>query len=234
MVRRPPPWALVKELGARGQMRRLALAAPRLQRAPRGDGGPVLLVAGFGSTAPSLLPLQTWLRSLGHDAHTAELGAVGRDLPAEVSALCEQAAERADSSGRGLALVGWSLGGVVAREAARESGVLIRRVVTFGAPTMGGPAAMALAAFYGEARLAEIESWLDARRHDPILVPLTTIWSARDGVVADEARHDELTPSADHVEVHSAHVAMALDPDVWLVIADRLASDGRAIDSYVG
>ena len=233
MVRRPPPWALVKELGARGQVRRLAMAAPRLSQAPRGAGGPVLLVAGFGATAPSLLPLQTWLRSLGNDAHTAELGVVGRALPGEVDALRDQAAAQVGSAGR-PSLVGWSLGGVVAREAAREAGSSIRRVITFGAPTVGGPAAMALAAFYGEERLAALEAWLDRRRHDPILVPLTTIWSARDGVVADEARHDELTPSADHVEVRSAHLAMAMDPDVWWVSAERLASGGREVDSPVG
>ncbi|MEM9037187.1 MAG: hypothetical protein AAGD18_21530 [Actinomycetota bacterium] len=233
MVQKPPPWALVKELGARGQVRRLAMAAPRLQRAPRGDG-PVLLVAGFGSTAPSLVPLQTYLRSLGHDAHTAELGSVGRDLPAEVDALSEQISAQAASAGGEPAIVGWSLGGVVVREAAREVGMLIRRAITFGTPTQGGPSAMALAAFYGEARLAEIEAWLDLRRHDPIRVPLTTIWSAMDGVVAEYARHDDLTPSVDHVEVQSTHLAMALDPDVWLVIADRLARGGRSADVAVG
>ena len=60
-------------------------------------------------------------------------------------------------------------------------------------------------------------------------MPLTVIYSRRDGIVAWQACIDHASPDAEHVEVSSRHLGMGVDPDVWAVVADRLARrTGRA------
>ena len=65
----------------------------------------------------------------------------------------------------------------------------------------------------------------------PIRVPLTVLFSHRDGVVAWQACIDRATPGAEHVEVSSTHIGMGVDPDVWAVVADRLAPPPRVVAS---
>jgi hypothetical protein len=62
---------------------------------------------------------------------------------------------------------------------------------------------------------------LDAE--SPIRVPLTVVFTRRDGIVSWEACIDHFSPRAEHVEVSSTHVGMGVDPDVWTLVADRLA-----------
>jgi pimeloyl-ACP methyl ester carboxylesterase len=132
----------------------------------------------------------------------------------------------AEESGRPVSLVGWSLGGVIAREVARRRPELVRRVIPYGPPVVGGPTYTAVAGTYThEVRehASRIADELDAQR--PIKVPLTVIYSRRDGIVAWPACLDRTSPDVEHVEVRSTHVGMGVDPDVWAVVAERLARE---------
>ena len=140
---------------------RLVVRSPTLRSLPRGDGGPVLLVPGFGATDASLLPLRRLLTSLGHDARPIRLGRMGDDIRALADRTIARAIDVHDETGRRPALVGWSIGGVVSREAARDRPDMIRRVVTFGSPTVGGPSYTALAGRYKPAELAAIRAEID-------------------------------------------------------------------------
>jgi hypothetical protein len=55
-------------------------------------------------------------------------------------------------------------------------------------------------------------------------VPITAMFTRRGGIVSWRACIDRTSPEVRHVEVSSTHISMGLDPDVWRVIADRLAS----------
>lgn len=202
---------------------RLALRAPTLGRLPRGDGGPVVCVTGFGAGDLSLSPLRALLRRLGHDAVASGLGRVDDDVDGQTEAVAGRVADLAESAGRPVALVGWSIGGVVCREVARERPDVVRRVVTFGTPVEGGPSYTALAFRYPESYLAEIRAEIEARRSRPIQVPVTAIWSPNDGIVTPEACLDHDTLDVENVRVSSTHVGMGIDPDVWRIVADRLA-----------
>jgi hypothetical protein len=57
----------------------------------------------------------------------------------------------------------------------------------------------------------------------PISVPITAIFTRRDGIVSWRACIDRTSPEVRHVEVFSTHIRMGFDPDVWRVIAERLA-----------
>ena len=63
----------------------------------------------------------------------------------------------------------------------------------------------------------------ESRPSIPVPVPLTIIFSRRDGIVAWQACLDHTSPEAEHVEVASTHIGMGIDPDVWAVVAERLA-----------
>lgn len=202
---------------------RLALALPTMGGLPRGDGSPVVLVPGFGAGDSSFVPMRLLLRHLGHDVRSAGLGRTGDDVLALAGRLRSLAAALTEKTGRIPALVGWSIGGVVAREAARDAPEVVRRVVTMGTPVAGGPSYTALAALYSEARRAAIRTDIAERRRIPIRVPVTAIWSPNDGVVTPAACLDD-ADEVEHVRVDSTHLGMGVDPVVWRVVAERLAA----------
>ena len=94
-------------------------------------------------------------------------------------------------------------------------------------PVVGGPNYTAVAGAYThEVRehVTRVTAELDAQR--PIKMPLTVIYSRRDGIVAWRACIDRVSPDAEHVEVRSTHIGMGVDPDVWAVVAERLHRPG--------
>ncbi|MEM8905041.1 MAG: alpha/beta fold hydrolase [Actinomycetota bacterium] len=223
-LRPPPRWAIVRELRAGQELLRLGARTPTLRRTRRGDGGPVVVVPGFGATDLSLLPLRRFLAGRGHAVSAGGFGRMDDDVETNAEQLAERVDRIARRTGRTVGLVGWSIGGVVAREAARDRPDLVRHVVTFGTPVEGGPAYTSLARTYSADRLAEIGELVEERYRTPIEVPVTAIWSRRDGIVSADACIDRRSPEVEHVEVASSHLGMGLDPDVWAVTADRLAT----------
>lgn len=120
--------------------------------------------------------------------------------------------ELAARYGRRISLVGWSLGGIYARELAREYPSLVRQVVTLGSPfgAENGPDG------YDGAERA-------ARRRTAPPVPCTAIYSKSDGVVSWEACREADGPQTENIEVTATHLGMGVNPLVLWAIADRLA-----------
>jgi pimeloyl-ACP methyl ester carboxylesterase len=216
--------------GLRGEWRvglevaRLVAATPTLGRAPRGEGAPAVLVPGWRAPPASMIPLRNYLRFLGHDARDWELGVNEGRPERDAPRLAEQVERIASVVGRPVTLVGWSLGGTIARETARQAPAAIAQVITYGTPVVGGPTHTIGARSYGpeeSARISALIEELDAA--SPISVPITAIYTRRDGIVSWRACIDRTSPEVRHVEVSSTHISMGFDPDVWRVLADRLA-----------
>lgn len=230
----PPPVAptdptgLWRELRAAWQWARLLRRAPHLigrSDEPR----TVVLIPGWQAPQISMSPLRRYLRSRGHDARHWGLGVNRGNPERDVLMLLPQLQRLAHATGRPVSLVGWSLGGVIAREAARERPDVVDRVITYGTPTVGGPTYTLAAEAWGEAecaRIADMSAERDLRK--PIRVPVTAIFSRRDRVVAWPACLDRANPQVDHVEVGSSHVGLGLDPDVWTVVVEALERGGSA------
>ena len=220
-----PPSALQRsrEVLVGRDIARLLWRAPSLRNLPRGNGGTVVCVTGFGAGDVSLAPLRRLLRHLGHDSRPGGLGRVGDDVEALTVRLGEQVSDLADRGGAPVAMVGWSIGGVLSREVARRYPHAVRRVFTFGTPVEGGPSYTALAARYSEQQLAEICDEIERWRRIAITAPVTAIWSRNDGIVTPAACIDRDTPDVEHVEVDATHLGMGYDPNVWTIVADRLA-----------
>ncbi|UJA21831.1 alpha/beta hydrolase [Thermoleophilia bacterium SCSIO 60948] len=207
------------------QLPRLLAASPRLLAAPRGDGRVVIDVPGWRAPESSGAPIRTYLRYLGHDSRGWGIGTNTGAVRRDVARLADRVAELADEFGRKVALVGWSLGGVISREIARTHPEAVHRVITYGSPIIGGPSFTAAAASYSAAETEQAtreSARLDSE--SPISVPVTAIFTRRDGVVDWRACIDRSNPRVEHIEVDSTHIGLGVDPDVWRVVAERLAA----------
>lgn len=228
-----PPGLHLQWLEARVGAEAMALVTqlPLLQlRAPRGHGEPVLVLPGFMADDRS-----TWLlrRFIGRIGYRVEAWGRGRNdgrmldhVPgtlAHVKAMYER-------TGQPVNLVGWSRGGTLAREVARElgddQGAMIRQVITLGSPVRGGPSASSiswLAVRQTGMSREQMNALLKERARVPITVPITALYSRTDGVVAWRASIDEQSPDVEHVEVRGSHVGLGCNVEVFREVARRLA-----------
>jgi pimeloyl-ACP methyl ester carboxylesterase len=203
---------------------RLLARGPQLARVPRGDGGPVIDIPGWKAPEASMAPLRAYLRAAGHDARGWGLGVNTGNPERDSEILAERVLARQEQTGRRVALVGWSLGGTIARETARTVPHAVSRVITYGTPAIGGPTYTLGARAYGPSEAARIRQLItDLDRERPIRVPITAIFTRRDRVVSWPACIDRTSPDVEHVEVRSTHAGMGLDPEVWQIVATRLA-----------
>src|ERR1700710_2738021 len=124
------------------------LLSPLLMSAPRGDGHPVLVLPGFLASDLSTAPLRRYLRELGYDTHGWQMGRNTGGLARMRAALSERLAEIHAATGRKGSLVGWSLGGVYARDLALQVPGVVRSVVTLGSPFAGDVRATNARSFY--------------------------------------------------------------------------------------
>jgi pimeloyl-ACP methyl ester carboxylesterase len=221
----PPPGRLAWEALSPLQLARLALRAHSLGKLPRGDA-PVIVLPGFRADDLSTLPLRWFLRRLGHEVEGWGLGINRGDVPSLMPRVVEAVGDFAERRGRRVHLIGQSLGGVLAREAARDRPDAVAQVVTLGTPVVGGPSYTIFAGAYSPQTRAAIDAAIERRERVPIRVPLTAVYSRRDGIVSWEACIDRHNGHAKHVEVTSSHLAMGLDPVVWRLAA-TLVADAR-------
>jgi hypothetical protein len=220
----PTRRALGDEWRAGIQLPRLIARTPRLALAPRGDGGPVVLVPGWRAPEASMAPLRSYLRFLGHDAVHWGFGTNHGDPARDGERLAGRVRDLAAEHQRPVALVGGSLGGTVSRECARDTPGSVRHVVTYGTPAIGGPAYTIAASGYEPGTAEGIARRVEELDRDrPITVPMTVIFTRRDGIVSWGACIDRTSPQARHVEVRSTHLSLGVDPDVWLTVARALA-----------
>jgi len=225
----PTPWMVLRELALPLDVARLWFGWPRLLWAPRGNGQPVLLLPGYGGTDASTLAIRTFLRLLGYEPEGWGLGTNTGDVKRILPTVVARTAAAYQRTGQRVRLVGWSLGGVIAREVARERPDLVERVITFGSPIVGGPKYTFVGWRYAERGhdLDAIEAAIDERNRTPITVPITAIYSRGDGIVMWHACIDRLSPQVEHVEVRATHIGLGIHPHVYRVVADRLARTRR-------
>jgi pimeloyl-ACP methyl ester carboxylesterase len=190
----------------------------------------VIVLPGFGADDLSTVPLRTFLRRLGHEVEGWTLGRNAGDVEALLPKVAERARLLAERRQERVHLIGQSLGGVLARELGRDQPARVAQVITLGTPVVGGPSYTRVGFAYDPAEQARIAAAIKQRDRIPIRVPVTAVYSRRDGIVAWQACIDRANPQVTHVEVSSSHFGMGIDPDVWLLSAKLLAEPGPGTD----
>ena len=135
---KPPSFALLATEG-RGLLDIPALftAAPFLAAAPRGEPHPGLVLPGLGADDRSTIAIRGFLERLGYQVYGWGRGRNVRAPDADVSAVAAQVAKLREDSGLKVSLIGWSRGGIIAREVARQVPNNVRMVITLGSPFAG-------------------------------------------------------------------------------------------------
>lgn len=200
-----------------------------LAGAPRGDGHPVMVLPGFATSDLMTALLRSFLIQLGYQVHPWELGwnFDQHSAGANGEHIARRIAKIAEDEGEDVSLVGWSLGGVLAREAARRDRGGIRQVIALGSPFSGNPEATALSLLYGlttgnDPRSDELRQRYSVGNH-PIEVPATAIYSRSDGITAWENCCGLEGPQTENIEVVASHFGFVANPAVFWAVADRLA-----------
>ena len=227
VMQRPAP--AICELTAVPELGAFLLSAPWLATAPRGTGRRVLVLPGFTAGDISTAPLRAALLALGHRPGAWGLGInVGAD-----DETVRQLLRRLESlvrMNRGpIDIVGWSLGGVMARLLALHRPDEVRQVVTLGSPIkVDDPDANLSDSVRRIAQLAGLQRGRRAHDLTQIPVPSTAIFSRQDGVVAWTTCRQPAGPTAENIEVRGAHIGLGHNPTVVWAVADRLAqADGQ-------
>lgn len=222
----PPQAALLREALAIKEVPRLLFRLPKAATLPRGSARAVV-IPGYGTTDTATRPIRAFLRSLGHSTFGWGQGRNIGDVNAQIGGFRAEVAGRSGEGATPVALIGWSLGGVFAREVARDHPEWVSQVVTLATPVVGGPRFTRSARDYEPATLDEIESQVTERNRKPIESPITAFYTKLDGVVDWRACIDTMNPHVEHIEVGSTHAGITLDPDVWGAIARLLADSGE-------
>ncbi len=212
---------------ALGEYGAMLAGSPVLLAAPRGDGHAVLVLPGLLAEDTSTLTLRAYLRTRGYDVHGWRLGRNLGPTAKIREGMTRLLRELAGSHGEPVSIVGWSLGGIFARELARAEPALVRQVITLGSPfRIADPRdSRAHAAFQRYTRLHADPSTLPSRADlgTPIPVPSTAIYSRLDGIVPWQACVEVPGPRRESVAVYSSHLGLGHNPAALWVVADRLA-----------
>jgi pimeloyl-ACP methyl ester carboxylesterase len=226
LVGAPGPLLLMMEARAPWEYAAMVAAAPWLNRLPAGDGHPVVVFPGLGASDMSTLPLRNFLRDRGYTPYAWKQGfnfGPRHGVLDSCRSLVQQVAQRHQEK---VSLIGWSLGGVYAREIAKEQPAHARCVITLGTPFAGHPRATNAWRFY--------EMVSGQSTHDPDLIeqirqppgcPTTSIYSKSDGIVAWQCSINPDAPHCENIEVHASHIGMGMNPLALYAVADRLAQD---------
>lgn len=200
------------------------VARPLWRFAPRGDGHPVLVLPGLLAGDITTRPLRRCLQRLNYAPYGWQQGINLGPRTGVMDRCLAQLKALRSAHNRKVSLIGWSLGGIYARELAKAVPENVRVVITLGTPFTGHPKATNAWRLY---------EWLTGHRigapdiHGPLrkppLVPTTSIFSRSDGIVAWQCSVEHSGPISESIEVEASHFGMGFNPLALYAIADRLS-----------
>jgi pimeloyl-ACP methyl ester carboxylesterase len=202
------------------------VATPWLRKLPKGDGHPVLVFPGLAANDLTTLPMRTFLRDRGYAAEPWNQGLNLGPREGVLEAARERVRELHAVDKKPVSLLGWSLGGVYARELAKEMPELVRCVITLGSPFSGPPQATnAWWLFERVSGHPQPDAEMQAALRLPPPVPTSSIYSRTDGIVAWQCSLNPGAALCENIEVHASHIGLGLNPLAMVAIVDRLAQD---------
>jgi len=234
----PPPLSrLALEQLAVFEYGSLLATSPLLSVIPKGDGHPVLFLPGFLGSDSSTAQLRFVLAQFGHAPHRWHLGTNLGPHPGLLAQVSRRVAELHDRFGRKVSLVGWSLGGIYAREEARDHPDMVRQVITLASPFRWRPGDRTrVSALYDHLgpETDPFPGHATAEHDRPAMpVPSTSIYTRSDGIVRWCHCLEEAGDSRENIEVFGTHIGLGSNIAAVVAIADRLAqADGQQWASF--
>jgi pimeloyl-ACP methyl ester carboxylesterase len=225
---RPPSGAMMlAEARSLFELNASLWLTPVLLTAPRGDGHPVLALPGFLATDFSTSLLRRYLKMIGYAPHSWDLGRNFGGVYRMRQQLRERLADIFNQTGRKVSLIGWSLGGVYARDLALHAPEMTRSVTTLGSPFANDVSASSIRKLYeklsgeliSDAKIEDIEALAG-----DLAVPATSIFTKGDGIVHWRTCLLKENARSENVEiVLASHTGLGVNAAALWTIADRLA-----------
>lgn len=229
---RPPSriWALTEPSRAMAEFASFVALRPMMNALPKGDGHGVLVLPGFMASDSSTRPMRSLLKSLGYEAEGWGLGRNIKVDNARIEAMAECVRDLAERTGGKISIVGWSLGGVFARELAKMMPEKVRMVISLGSP---------ISDEREHTNARKLFEWLNGAEPEPLKdghftgldiappVPTTSVLTKSDGVVhwrgSVQHPHPDTDGQTENIEVLASHIGLGVNPTVMFAIANRLA-----------
>lgn len=194
---------------------------------PKGDGHPILVLPGFTASDLSTQILRDFLTQLGYTPYPWKLGRNWAHYDELEVLMNERVKWIKNQHNQKVSLIGWSLGGIYAREIAKALPDDIRQVITLGSPFRGIGQDNNVNWIYELVtgrEVRDIEPDLVAKVISSPPVPTTAIFTRSDGIVPWETCTEKVEgPITENIEVISSHCGLGFNPMVLLHIAERLA-----------
>jgi pimeloyl-ACP methyl ester carboxylesterase len=225
-LRPPSLFLMLAEARAVLEFNTSLMLSPLLMQAPKGDGHPVLALPGFLASDLSMAPMRRYLNELGYDTHAWKMGRNFGGVGSKRAALRELLTSIHETTGRKVSVIGWSLGGVYARDLALQLPHMVRSIITLASPFANDIRATNATKLYealsGEG-VDDIPEVREAIAGD-MPVPATSIYSRTDGIVNWHTSLLRPSATAENIEVHLAsHIGIGVNPAALWAVADRLA-----------
>ncbi|MFT5885553.1 MAG: putative esterase [Arcticibacterium sp.] len=188
-----------------------------------GKGQIVMVVPGLMGTDLSTKMLRSFLNKMGFRTFGWEMGR-NKGRFADLPRLIEKIKNLHEGSGQKIVLIGWSMGGIFAREVSKQIPQAIKQLITMGSP-------------FGNIHAPNNAKWVfdllnperkvmpefENQIHQPANVPTLAIYSISDGIVPWEACIEPLEDDLhQNKEVESSHFGMGTNKEVFKVVLERL------------
>jgi pimeloyl-ACP methyl ester carboxylesterase len=199
------------------------------KQVPHGDGRPVVLIPGFLAGDSSMGVMAEWLRRIGYYAELPGLTLNVLYSEVVLKRLTVRLVDVYGWKGRRVTLVGHSRGGILAKVLSHRHPEMVEQVFCLGSPignpydvhpvTMAGVRVAQAFNFVRYGRTADIERRFLRDLAARAKVPITSIYSRSDGIVHWEAC---VRDDVRGIQVNSSHVGLALNADVYSILARLL------------
>ena len=193
----------------------------------QGDGHPVLILPGFMASDFSTIPLRSFIHKMGYKVYG---WGEGRNyaLADYVDMLTQKVDRIYQKHQEPITIIGWSLGGIYARELAKDNPDIIRQIIVMGSPFKSVNQANNAKWMYDLLRKSKIfTDQIDQQTLDnvptPANVPTTAIYTKEDGVVPWELCLEDEDHWHQNIQVRGSHLGLGVNPLVLQIVADRLA-----------
>ncbi len=177
-------------------------------RGPR-DGPPALVIPGFIASDRTTMELRRALAEAGFRVHPWRQG-INWGAKADTIEQLKRAVDLCGAD-QPILIVGWSLGGLYAREIARVEPKRVRAVVTMGSPVWGDRRRYTnVWKLYERIAGHPVDQPPIPESPEKPPVPTLAIWSRRDGIVAAPSARGTDETCNTSVEVSSTHMGFAV------------------------